>query len=65
MANILRQKDGTTAATALTCENIGNDLQIRIGVAGAGKGGEIYVKEAKAANGDLTYRWHRTEPPAK
>lgn len=67
MATILRHRDGTTTTTALTPEAVGHDLIIRSGGTGiAGKaGGDIYCKESVAANGDVTYRWNRFEPPAK
>lgn len=66
MATHLKQKDGSTVSNvSYTPEAVGHDLMIRIGAAGAGKGGDIYLKESVAANGDVTYRWHRFEPPAK
>lgn len=65
MAKTLRERDGSTATTTLQAEPNGHDLYVRVGASGAGKGGDIYVKESVAANGDITYRWHRFEPPAK
>lgn len=65
MAKTLKERDGATATTTLVAETLGHDIQLRVGPSGAGKGGDIYIKESVAANGDITYRWHRFEPPAK
>jgi hypothetical protein len=64
MAKICKLKDGATFTTLATPEGL-NDLELRIGPTGANKGGDIFVKESVAGNGDVTYRWQRFEPPAK
>jgi len=66
MATLLKQKDGTTATTAVAACDLGHNLYLRIGPGTSiDKGGDYYVKEGIAGNGDVTYRWHHYEPQAK
>lgn len=62
MADILHQKDGAKATAPGSSVKV-DALTYRQGPTAGG--GDIYVRSAILANGDVEYRWNRFEPPAK
>lgn len=62
MAHKLKDKDGTLRNTTQAAD-AHNSLTLTLGSGKEGR--QVYVKESTAANGDITWRWHHSEPPAK
>lgn len=62
MAHTLKEKDGSTRNTGQSSD-AHNPLTLTLGSAASGL--RVYVKESTAVNGDITWRFHHDEPPAK